>query len=59
MAEKIVSPGVFTKENDMSFVQSGVGAIGAAWFLPKYLHTESIKHFSGTHSNQVVITTNI
>jgi len=30
MAEKIVSPGVFTRENDLSFVQSGVGAIGAA-----------------------------
>jgi hypothetical protein len=34
MAEKIVSPGVFTKENDMSFVQSGVGAIGAAVIGP-------------------------
>ena len=30
MAEKIISPGVFTKENDLSFVQQGVGAIGAA-----------------------------
>jgi phage tail sheath protein FI len=30
MAEKIVSPGVFTRENDLSFVQQGVGAIGAA-----------------------------
>jgi len=34
MAEKIVSPGVFTKENDLSFVQAGVGAIGAAIIGP-------------------------
>ena len=30
MAEKIISPGVFTRENDLSFVQTGVAAIGAA-----------------------------
>ena len=30
MAEKIISPGVFTRENDLSFVQQGVAAIGAA-----------------------------
>ena len=30
MAEKIVSPGVFTRENDLSQVQAGVEAIGAA-----------------------------
>ena len=30
MAEKIVSPGVFTRENDLSFVQQGVSEIGAA-----------------------------
>ncbi len=30
MAEKLVSPGVFTKENDLSFVAQGVGEIGAA-----------------------------
>ena len=34
MAEKIVSPGVFTRENDLSFVQQGVGAIGAAIIGP-------------------------
>ena len=34
MAEKIVSPGVFTRENDLSFVQSGVGAIGGAIIGP-------------------------
>ena len=30
MAEKLVSPGVFTKENDLSFLATGVGQIGAA-----------------------------
>jgi len=30
MAEKIVSPGVFTRENDLSFIQAGVEAIGGA-----------------------------
>ena len=29
MAERIVSPGVFTRENDQSFLQAGVAAIGA------------------------------
>ena len=30
MAEKIVSPGVFTNEVDQSFLPAGVQAIGAA-----------------------------
>jgi uncharacterized protein len=30
MAEKIVSPGVFTQENDLSFLPAGIGEIGAA-----------------------------
>jgi hypothetical protein len=30
MAEQIISPGVFTRENDLSFLPAGVGAIGAA-----------------------------
>jgi len=34
MAEKIVSPGVFTRENDLSFLQQGVAAIGAAFVGP-------------------------
>ena len=34
MAEKIVSPGVFTRENDLSFLPAGVGAIGAALVGP-------------------------
>ena len=34
MAEKIVSPGVFTKEIDQSFLPAGVQAIGAAVIGP-------------------------
>ena len=30
MAEQIISPGVFTRENDLSFLPAGVGSIGAA-----------------------------
>ena len=29
MAEQIISPGVFTRENDLSFLPQGIGAIGA------------------------------
>lgn len=50
MAEQIVSPGVFTRENDLSFIQQGVGAIGAAVigpfkqgpsFIPQIVNTQS------------------
>jgi len=34
MAEKIVSPGVFTQEKDLSFLAEGVSAIGAAVIGP-------------------------
>ena len=34
MAERIVSPGVFTRENDLSFLATGVGQIGAAFIGP-------------------------
>ena len=34
MAETIISPGVFTRENDLSFLPQGVGAIGAAFIGP-------------------------
>ena len=34
MAERIVSPGVFTRERDLSFLPVGVGAIGAAIIGP-------------------------
>ena len=50
MAEQIVSPGVFTRENDLSFIQQGVGAIGGAVigpfkqgtsFVPTVVNTQS------------------
>jgi len=34
MAEKIVSPGVFTAEKDLSFLPQGIAAIGAAFIGP-------------------------
>jgi len=34
MAERIVSPGVFTRENDLSFLPQGIGEIGAAFIGP-------------------------
>ena len=36
MAEQIISPGVFTRENDLSFLPQGVGAIGAAIVGPTH-----------------------
>ena len=50
MAERIVSPGVFTRENDLSFLAQGVGEIGAAFigpfkqgpaFVPTIVRTQS------------------
>lgn len=49
MAEKIVSPGVFTRENDLSYLPTGIAQIGAAIvgpteqgpaFLPKIVTTQ-------------------
>ena len=34
MAEKIVSPGVFTRERDLSFLPAAIGEIGAAVIGP-------------------------
>ena len=34
MAERIVSPGVFTNEKDLSFLPAGIAAIGAAIIGP-------------------------
>jgi len=50
MAEKIVSPGVFTRENEISFLAQGIGNIGAVVigpfekgpaFLPIVVNTQS------------------
>ena len=34
MAERIVSPGVFTQERDLSFLEQGVGEIAGAFIGP-------------------------
>jgi hypothetical protein len=34
MAERLVSPGVFTRENDLSFLPQGIAQIGAAFIGP-------------------------
>lgn len=34
MSERIVSPGVFTRENDLSFLAQGIGEIGGAFIGP-------------------------
>jgi len=34
MAERIVSPGVFTRERDLSFLPQGIAAIGACIIGP-------------------------
>ena len=34
MAEQIISPGVFTRENDLSFLPAGIQSIGAAVIGP-------------------------
>lgn len=34
MAERIVSPGIFTRENDLSFLPEGIGEIGGAFVGP-------------------------
>ena len=39
MAERIVSPGVFTREKDLSFLPQGIGEIGAASNWTKYKRT--------------------
>ena len=50
MSERIVSPGVFTRENDLSFLAQGIGEIGAAIigpfkqgpvFVPTIVRTQS------------------
>ena len=38
MAERIVSPGVFTRERDLSFLPASIGAIGATMMAGYRLH---------------------
>ena len=66
MAETIISPGVFTRENDQSFLPKGIGAIGAAFigptqkgpaFVPQLIRNgfnEFIRHFGDQHPETYV-----
>ena len=65
MAEKIVSPGVFTNEKDLSFLPAGIAAIGAAIvgptkkgpaFVPTVIESfdEFIAQFGGLSENTYV-----
>ena len=65
MAEKIVSPGVFTNEKDLSFLPAGIAAIGAAIvgptkkgpaFVPTIIESfdEFIAQFGGLSENTYV-----
>ena len=65
MAEKIVSPGVFTNEKDLSFLPAGIAAIGAAIigptkkgpaFVPTVIENfdEFIAQFGGLTENTYV-----
>jgi len=58
--ERIVSPGVFTNENDLSFLPQGIGAIGAALigptlkgpaFVPTLVegYSDFVTRFGGTY----------
>ena len=62
MAEKIVSPGVFTEEKDLSFLPQGISEIGAAFigptlkgpaFVPTTVssYSEFVQSFGDTNPN--------
>lgn len=44
MAERIVSPGVFTNEKDLSFLPQGIADIGAAIIGPTVKGTSICTH---------------
>ena len=46
MAERIVSPGVFTREKDLSFLPEGIGEIGAALVGPTDMGPVSYTHLT-------------
>ena len=65
MAERIVSPGVFTREKDLSFLPQGIAEIGAAIigptkkgpaFVPTIVsnYNEFVENFGGLDSNLYV-----
>ena len=51
MAEKIVSPGVFTNEVDQSFLPAGVQAIGAAVVGPTAKGPAGVPTVVSSYSN--------
>ena len=57
MAEQIISPGVFTRENDLSFLPAGVEAIGAAVVGPTIkgpaFHPTVVRSFQNMKRNSV------
>ena len=59
MAEKIVSPGVFTRENDLSFLSQGIGEIGAAIIGPFHKGPAFVPTVVNTQSEFEEILTNI
>jgi phage tail sheath protein FI len=65
MAEKVVSPGVFSNERDLSFLPQGIAQIGAAFvgptikgpaFIPTIVESyeEFVKHFGDTTEESYV-----
>ena len=50
MAEKIISPGVFTNEVDQSFLPAGVASIGAALVGPTQKGPSGIPTIVSTYS---------
>ena len=44
MAERIVSPGVFTRERDLSFLPQAIGAIGAGYLFKDLFISHNISY---------------
>ena len=55
MAEKIISPGVFTNEVDQSFLPAGVAAIGAAVIGPTQKGPAGIPTIVSNYSEYIQI----
>ena len=53
MAEKIISPGVFTQENDLSFVPQGISEIGAAVIGPTVKGPAGIPTYVDSYADYV------
>lgn len=51
MSEKIVSPGVFTRENDLSYLPQGIGEIGAAIIGPTVKGPAGVPTYVSSYSD--------